>query len=102
MRAGLPEPKAFLNRCRAERDTASKAAMADGVCASIHTAHSTKRWGGLEHAGRSMSWLLWMPEGLSLPAAVITLHPNLHTAAPTRHLLPAASRTMRPPWITMR
>lgn len=43
MRAGLPEPKAFLNRCRAEQDTATKAAMVDGVSASIHPAPSAKR-----------------------------------------------------------
>ncbi len=43
MRTGLPEPKAFLNRCRAEQDTATKAAMVDGVSASIHPAPSAKR-----------------------------------------------------------
>ena len=44
MRAGLPEPKAFLNHCRNERDTTNKAAMVEGARASIHTAPSSKRW----------------------------------------------------------
>lgn len=45
MRAGLPEPKAFLNRCRNERDEASKQAMADGdvPVATINAAPSAKR-----------------------------------------------------------
>jgi len=49
LRAGLPEPKAFLNAARAEKEAEAKAQMADGQASAMHTVPSAKRcgWGCL-------------------------------------------------------
>lgn len=44
MRKGLPEPKAFLNAARAEKEAETKTAMVDGEATlEMHSAPSSKR-----------------------------------------------------------